>query len=87
MRFFENFGAVIMYAVVGPVIAALIMGVILLGLGQLMPDLPFTFIDYLICGAVLSATDPVATLAIVCSLKTFKEFIIVLILLSIPITF
>ena len=58
-------GAILTFAVIGTMLSALLMGAIIFGLSQLNADLAiYTFLDFLIFGAIMSATDPVATLAI-----------------------
>eukprot|EP00290_Baffinella_frigidus_P055696 CAMPEP_0180342752 /NCGR_PEP_ID=MMETSP0989-20121125/1913_1 /TAXON_ID=697907 /ORGANISM="non described non described, Strain CCMP2293" /LENGTH=595 /DNA_ID=CAMNT_0022331649 /DNA_START=100 /DNA_END=1884 /DNA_ORIENTATION=- len=70
--FFRNFSAIVLLAVVGTVVAALITGMSLFGLAS---NGHITGIDSaspkeaLLFGALLSATDPVATLAVLGSLN------------------
>jgi solute carrier family 9 (sodium/hydrogen exchanger), member 6/7 len=54
-----------MFAVVGTMISAVVMAAIIFGLSRLNVDLvQHGILDFLIFGAIMSATDPVATLAI-----------------------
>jgi sodium/hydrogen exchanger 8 len=63
---FRNFGLILSYAVIGTIITAVIVGLALYGIE--VSNLPFfhsaTPLEAALFGAVLSATDPVATLAV-----------------------
>lgn len=64
-RLFANIGSILMFAVVGTMISAVVMAVVTFGLTRLNEDLTqYGVLDFLIFGAIMSATDPVATLAI-----------------------
>ena len=62
-HFFANFGAILAFALIGTTISTIVIGVIMYGFGQLIP-VNLTFVDTLYFGAIISATDPVTTLAI-----------------------
>lgn len=67
--FFKNMGGILVLSVVGTALSTVIVGVGLYYLGQanLAPD--FTAIEYLTFGSLISATDPVSTLAVFSELK------------------
>ncbi|KAG0249915.1 monovalent cation:H+ antiporter, CPA1 (nhx1) [Mortierella polycephala] len=69
-RFFRNLGSILTFAFVGTFISALVVGtlVYLLSLTGL-EALQLSFLDSMIFGSVLSATDPVTILAIFNQLK------------------
>ncbi|KAF8931611.1 Sodium/hydrogen exchanger family-domain-containing protein [Dissophora ornata] len=64
-RFFRNLGSILTFAFVGTFISALVVGILvyLLSLTGL-ESLQLSFLDSMIFGSVLSATDPVTILAI-----------------------
>ncbi|KAL5583334.1 hypothetical protein UlMin_015776, partial [Ulmus minor] len=68
--FFSNFGAIVTFAVVGTFIASIVTGVLVYlgGLVFLMYRLPF--VECLMFGALISATDPVTVLSIFQELGT-----------------
>ncbi|KAH7674200.1 solute carrier family 9 (sodium/hydrogen exchanger) member 8 protein [Dioscorea alata] len=68
--FFSNFGAIITFAIFGTFIASVVTGVLVYlgGLVFLMYKLPF--VECLMFGALISATDPVTVLAIFQELGT-----------------
>ncbi|KAF9105349.1 monovalent cation:H+ antiporter, CPA1 (nhx1) [Mortierella sp. AM989] len=69
-RFFRNLGSILTFAFVGTFISALVVGILvyLLTLTGL-DSLQLSFLDSMIFGSVLSATDPVTILAIFNQLK------------------
>ena len=62
--FFANIGSILLFAIVGTLISTVLIGTLVFAVGQagLSYDLPL--LDSLIFGALISAVDPVATLAI-----------------------
>ncbi|XP_063294875.1 sodium/hydrogen exchanger 5 isoform X1 [Pelobates fuscus] len=65
--FFDNFGAILMYAVVGTVWNSFATGVALWGihlLGFMDPRVEAGLMDFLLFGSLISAVDPVAVLAV-----------------------
>ncbi|WMV26028.1 hypothetical protein MTR67_019413 [Solanum verrucosum] len=62
--FFSNFGAIITFAIVGTFIASFVTGILVYlgGVTYLMYRLPF--VECLMFGALISATDPVTVLSI-----------------------
>ncbi|KAL4627949.1 hypothetical protein ACB092_05G203300 [Castanea dentata] len=68
--FFSNFGAIVTFAIVGTFIASMVTGVLVYlgGLTFLMYRLPF--VECLMFGALISATDPVTVLSIFQELGT-----------------
>ncbi|KAG2176628.1 hypothetical protein INT44_007292 [Umbelopsis vinacea] len=64
-NFFRNFGTILVFALMGTLISAVIIGVctFLYSLAH-VEGLDISFLDSLIFGAILSATDPVTILAI-----------------------
>ncbi|KAG0233357.1 monovalent cation:H+ antiporter, CPA1 (nhx1) [Mortierella sp. GBA43] len=69
-RFFRNLGSILTFAFIGTFISALVVGIMvyLLSLTGL-ESLQLSFLDSMIFGSVLSATDPVTILAIFNQLK------------------
>ncbi|OMO86196.1 Na+/H+ exchanger [Corchorus capsularis] len=68
--FFSNFGAIVTFAILGTFIASVVTGVLVYlgGLMYLMYRLPF--VECLMFGALISATDPVTVLSIFQELGT-----------------
>lgn len=68
--FFSNFGAIVTFAILGTFIASIVTGVLVYlgGLVFLMYKLPF--VECLMFGALISATDPVTVLSIFQELGT-----------------
>ncbi|CAG8443467.1 8319_t:CDS:2 [Ambispora gerdemannii] len=67
-NFFRNFGTILTFALIGTFISALVTGFLVAFLG-LIGIVTLSFLDSMIFGAILSATDPVTVLAI---FQTFK---------------
>ncbi|KAI9491255.1 sodium/hydrogen exchanger 3 [Zychaea mexicana] len=64
-NFFINFGTILTFAMVGTFIAALVTGALTFLYAYFHPEgINISFIDSMIFGAILSATDPVTILAI-----------------------
>ncbi|CAL1547376.1 unnamed protein product [Lymnaea stagnalis] len=63
-HFFKNLGAILMYALIGTTISALVVGGIMYGLTRLMKEINITLNECFVFGAYLSATDPVTVLAL-----------------------
>lgn len=63
-NFFANLGSILLFAIVGTIISALVVGggVYLLGLADVVYRL--NFVQSFAFGSLISAVDPVATLAI-----------------------
>ena len=63
-NFFANMGSILLFAIVGTTISALVVGggVYLLGLAEIVYSLDF--VQSFAFGSLISAVDPVATLAI-----------------------
>ncbi|KAI1318692.1 monovalent cation:H+ antiporter, CPA1 (nhx1) [Mortierella claussenii] len=69
-RFFRNLGSILTFAFVGTFISALVVGVLVYFLSLTgLESLQLSFLDSMIFGSVLSATDPVTILAIFNQLK------------------
>ncbi|KAJ3693233.1 hypothetical protein LUZ60_008713 [Juncus effusus] len=68
--FFSNFGAIVTFAILGTFIASIVTGILVYlgGLTFLMYKLPF--VECLMFGALISATDPVTVLSIFQELGT-----------------
>ncbi|KAG8056238.1 hypothetical protein GUJ93_ZPchr0002g25069 [Zizania palustris] len=62
--FFANFGAIVTFSILGTFIASIVTGILVFlgGLTFLMYKLPF--VECLMFGALISATDPVTVLSI-----------------------
>lgn len=63
-NFFTNLGSILLFAIIGTTISALVVGggVYLLGMASLV--YPLNFVQSFAFGSLISAVDPVATLAI-----------------------
>merc|ERR1719278_801265 len=63
-NFFQNIGSILVFAILGTAISALVVGggIYLLGLADVV--YPLTFVQSFAFGSLISAVDPVATLAI-----------------------
>lgn len=63
-NFFANIGSILLFAIIGTTISALVVGggVYLMGLADLV--YPLNFVESFAFGSLISAVDPVATLAI-----------------------
>lgn len=72
-RFFKNLGTILTFAIIGTVIAAFAIAGMLYIFCSLRGVYDFDFLDYFIFGAIISATDPVATLSIVCYLSFINQ--------------
>lgn len=62
--FFKNFGAILLFALVGTTLSCFVIGSLLYWMIKLPASFNFGFSDCLLFGALISATDPVTTLAI-----------------------
>lgn len=67
--FFANLGGIMSLAIIGTTFSALFIGLILYGLGQGGAALNMSFMEYLCFGSLISATDPVSTLAVFTELR------------------
>ncbi|KAJ1472464.1 Cation/H+ exchanger [Baffinella frigidus] len=67
--FFRNFPTILVFAVFGTIISAMIVGVGTFWLGQKGIIYELSFLNSIVYGALLASTDPVATLAIFQALK------------------
>jgi|AntAceMinimDraft_5_1070358.scaffolds.fasta_scaffold46498_3 sodium/hydrogen exchanger 8 len=71
-HFFSNFGAIAAFAVLGTLLSTLFVGLALFGLsrgGLLFGHDELQLAECLTFGALISATDPVSTLAVFAELK------------------
>ncbi|KAG2388848.1 hypothetical protein C9374_000287 [Naegleria lovaniensis] len=66
--FFGNIGGIILYALVGTFTSSLVVGCGLYILGYYGLSIELGLVESLMFGSLISATDPVATLAIFCAL-------------------
>uniref|UniRef100_A0A1L8DUV5 Sodium/hydrogen exchanger n=2 Tax=Nyssomyia neivai TaxID=330878 RepID=A0A1L8DUV5_9DIPT len=65
--FFRNLGAILTFAIIGTTLSAFLIGALMYGCVQLMPEKlrgSFGFLDTLYFGALISPTDPLTILAI-----------------------
>uniref|UniRef100_A0A1B0EWY6 Cation/H+ exchanger transmembrane domain-containing protein n=2 Tax=Lutzomyia longipalpis TaxID=7200 RepID=A0A1B0EWY6_LUTLO len=65
--FFRNLGAILTFAIIGTTLSAFLIGALMYGCVQLMPErlrASFGFLDTLYFGALISPTDPLTILAI-----------------------
>lgn len=63
-QFFQNVGTILLFAVVGTLISTVVVGYGVFGFADIIDVPMITSLECLIFGALISATDPVATLAI-----------------------
>uniref|UniRef100_F6SKI3 Sodium/hydrogen exchanger n=1 Tax=Ciona intestinalis TaxID=7719 RepID=F6SKI3_CIOIN len=74
-HFFRNIGSILTFAFIGTVLSALVIGSIMFGFVSWMmvyntdPSFSFGYVDCLLFGAIVSATDPVTMLAVFKELK------------------
>eukprot|EP00182_Erythrolobus_australicus_P000560 CAMPEP_0185837592 /NCGR_PEP_ID=MMETSP1353-20130828/11644_1 /TAXON_ID=1077150 /ORGANISM="Erythrolobus australicus, Strain CCMP3124" /LENGTH=618 /DNA_ID=CAMNT_0028536529 /DNA_START=262 /DNA_END=2118 /DNA_ORIENTATION=+ len=68
-EFFLQWGSILVFAVIGTLVSALVFGVGLFLLGMLPMSYGFSLWDALKFGALISAVDPVATIAVFSALK------------------
>lgn len=65
--FFRNLGAILTFAIIGTAVSVFVIGWLMYGFVQLMPETlrtSFGFLDMLYFGALISPTDPLSILAI-----------------------
>lgn len=62
--FFGNIRTILIFAVIGTMLTAIIFGVLLYTICNIFSLYPFKLIEALLFGSVISATDPVATISI-----------------------
>ncbi|XP_034943648.1 sodium/hydrogen exchanger 7 isoform X2 [Chelonus insularis] len=64
--FFRNLGAILMFALLGTTISSFVIGALMYGFFQLVPNLSnsFEFLDTLYFGALISPTDPLTIISI-----------------------
>ena len=62
--FFGNIGTILLFAIIGTMLTAIIFGFLLYLVCNLLGLYPFTLIEALLFGSLISATDPVATISI-----------------------
>ena len=62
--FFNNIGTILILAVIGTMLTAIIFGVLLYTVCNLFHLYPFSLVEALLFGSLISATDPVATISI-----------------------
>ncbi|XP_057333082.1 sodium/hydrogen exchanger 6 isoform X2 [Microplitis mediator] len=64
--FFRNLGAILMFALIGTTISSFVIGLLMYGFFQLVPNLSesFVFLDTLYFGALISPTDPLTIISI-----------------------
>ncbi|XP_051796344.1 sodium/hydrogen exchanger 9-like [Acanthochromis polyacanthus] len=71
-RFIENLGSVLTYAFLGTIISCMCIGACMYGFTRLIgqaADGEFFLTDYLLFGAIMSATDPVSVLGLLSELR------------------
>ncbi|KAK1268528.1 Sodium/hydrogen exchanger 6 [Acorus gramineus] len=68
--FFSNFGAIVTFAILGTFVASIVTGVLVYLGGVLMLMYKLPFVECLMFGALISATDPVTVLSIFQELGT-----------------
>lgn len=62
--FFSNFWSICMYAFLGTLLSTVVIGLMIFIASVASAVFPFTFIDSLCFGSIISATDPVTVLAV-----------------------
>ncbi|XP_060565414.1 sodium/hydrogen exchanger 8-like isoform X2 [Ruditapes philippinarum] len=68
-NFFQNIGTILVFAIIGTAISAMVVGGGIYLLGQAQVAYEFTVVESFAFGSLISAVDPVATLAIFHSLN------------------
>lgn len=63
IRFFENIGSIFVFAVFGTILSAIVIATGVYVCGQAAVSYQFTWIESFVFGSLISAVDPVATLA------------------------
>lgn len=71
-QFFKNFGTIITFAIIGTIFAAMSFGVTFYVYTNLFTTSPVPFVESMMFGSLISAVDPVATLAIFEALQVEK---------------
>ncbi|XP_066925073.1 sodium/hydrogen exchanger 8-like [Clytia hemisphaerica] len=71
--FFSNIGAILTYALLGTTISAVIVGFTMYGLGLAGLAHPLKLIEAFSFGSLISATDPVSTLALFSSMNADQD--------------
>jgi len=71
--FFSNIGAILTYALLGTVISAVFVGFSMYGLGQVGLCTELKLIEALSFGSLISATDPVSTLALFSAINADQD--------------
>ncbi|CAM9183140.1 unnamed protein product, partial [Ectocarpus fasciculatus] len=67
--FFANMGGIVSLAIIGTLISAILVGFCLTGLGAVGASSKITLMEGMTFGSLISATDPVSTLAVFTELK------------------
>ncbi len=62
--FFNNIGTILLFAIFGTLLTAVIFGIVIFIVCNVFSIYPFMLIETLLFGALISATDPVATISI-----------------------
>lgn len=70
--FFAEAGSICMFAIPGTIISALVFGLGIYAVGLIQASYSFTFWEAMTFGALLSAVDPVATIAVFSALNVNK---------------
>lgn len=63
-QFFKNIGSILVFAVLGTMISAFVFGCLMYLICYFLEDSTLTLIDCLVFGSLISAVDPVATMAV-----------------------
>lgn len=71
--FFSNIGAILTYALLGTTVSAIFVGFSMYGLGLVGLAHPLKLIESLSFGSLISATDPVSTLALFSSMNADQD--------------
>ena len=71
--FFRNLGKILYFAFAGTIIGAGVFGLGMYALGQIGLSHPFSFVNAMMFGSIISATDPVSVLAIFNDLKVDRD--------------
>lgn len=74
--FFHNLGTIIIFAFIGTGISSFFIGTVLYYVGQWSDIYPLNWVDSMIFGSLISAVDPIATIAVMQSLGVNKQLYI-----------
>lgn len=63
-HFFKNLGSILVFAVLGTMLSAFVFGMLMFVISLFLEDSTLSLVDCLVFGSLISAVDPVATMAV-----------------------